>query len=488
MGCPIRSEIWACIAPGAPRLAVRYAYEDAICDHAGGESVYGEFFNTAIESAAFVEKNVERLLDIGRSYVPDGSKTAKAIDVARDAHRKGLDWLDARKAVLKATPSSNAQYSPINMGFQVIGLLYGKGFAHTLCLTVNCGYDTDCTGATVGSILGILKGYSRLPKKWTEPLGEGLATNASWGGIRNVLEGPNPIPASLAELTDRTIAMAKKVMAGVETSKDALMADESVFELLSRQPMTVHTPSPEHDVTVDYGDDPVIAPGEAKVVRTIIGNPHPESRTVACTLTVPEGWSAKPASRRVTIPASGQAEVRWTVRAPAGRIANSNRLTLVIETDRRIAPPATPIVLIGARAMQVAGPYATDRKPGRWKTVYGRGNSLPSDALPGPGVVYIRQWLRLDRAETMHVNVIGDVPTEAWLDGEPIEEPEHLKGRLRPAMYAGKARRLAKGFHEILVKVRVGTKRKKPEIHVILDRGNRYTDGCVEACWTQLPQ
>ncbi len=51
MGCPIRSEIWACIAPGAPRLAVRYAYQDAICDHAGGESVYGEFFNTAIESA-----------------------------------------------------------------------------------------------------------------------------------------------------------------------------------------------------------------------------------------------------------------------------------------------------------------------------------------------------------------------------------------------------------------------------------------------------
>jgi len=40
MGCPIRSEIWACIAPGFPRIAVRYAYEDAIIDHAGGESVF----------------------------------------------------------------------------------------------------------------------------------------------------------------------------------------------------------------------------------------------------------------------------------------------------------------------------------------------------------------------------------------------------------------------------------------------------------------
>ncbi len=44
MGCPIRSEIWACVAPGLPRVATRYAYIDAILDHAGGESVYGENF------------------------------------------------------------------------------------------------------------------------------------------------------------------------------------------------------------------------------------------------------------------------------------------------------------------------------------------------------------------------------------------------------------------------------------------------------------
>ena len=31
-GSFIRSEVWACIAPGLPRLAVRYAYEDAILD------------------------------------------------------------------------------------------------------------------------------------------------------------------------------------------------------------------------------------------------------------------------------------------------------------------------------------------------------------------------------------------------------------------------------------------------------------------------
>ena len=40
-GCYIRSEIWACLAPGNPELAARYAYEDAIVDHEG-EGMYGE--------------------------------------------------------------------------------------------------------------------------------------------------------------------------------------------------------------------------------------------------------------------------------------------------------------------------------------------------------------------------------------------------------------------------------------------------------------
>ena len=33
-GCFIRSELWACLAPGRPELAALYAYEDAIVDHA----------------------------------------------------------------------------------------------------------------------------------------------------------------------------------------------------------------------------------------------------------------------------------------------------------------------------------------------------------------------------------------------------------------------------------------------------------------------
>jgi hypothetical protein len=33
MGCPIRTEIWACLAAGRPRIVARYAIFDSIIDH-----------------------------------------------------------------------------------------------------------------------------------------------------------------------------------------------------------------------------------------------------------------------------------------------------------------------------------------------------------------------------------------------------------------------------------------------------------------------
>ena len=58
-----------------------------------------------------------------------------------------------------------------NAEIVVASLLYGKGdFAKTICLSVQCGFDTDCNGATVGSIIGMMKGENVLSEEWTKPL------------------------------------------------------------------------------------------------------------------------------------------------------------------------------------------------------------------------------------------------------------------------------------------------------------------------------
>ena len=52
-GAWIRTEVWACLFPGFPDLAVRYAYADACVDHRLGEGTYSAMFVAALESAAF---------------------------------------------------------------------------------------------------------------------------------------------------------------------------------------------------------------------------------------------------------------------------------------------------------------------------------------------------------------------------------------------------------------------------------------------------
>jgi len=83
-GCFIRSELWACIAPGNPQIAAKYAYEDAIVDHSS-EGMHAEVFCAALQSAAFVETDFYQLIEIGLSYIPKDSGVTNAVRVALQA-------------------------------------------------------------------------------------------------------------------------------------------------------------------------------------------------------------------------------------------------------------------------------------------------------------------------------------------------------------------------------------------------------------------
>jgi len=90
-----------------------------------------------------------------------------------------------------------------NACLTIMGLLYGEGdFEKTISYTVMGGLDTDCTGATAGSIAGAILGASKLPKKWIEPLGDTITT---------YLIGKERF--SVSDLARRFCAVAKQVLA-----------------------------------------------------------------------------------------------------------------------------------------------------------------------------------------------------------------------------------------------------------------------------------
>ncbi len=213
-GCFIRSELWACLAPGHPEIAVEYAYKDAIVDHSD-EGVYGEVFCAAIQSAAFGETDTDTLLDIGLSYIPEESALAGAVKLARECYRDGRGWKEARKAILLAYPDTFGLMrsvpdpeiprgplgfdAPANIGLMVMAWLYGQGdFSRSICIAAGCGEDADCTAGTLAATLGIAFGTGCFEERWTAPIGTAIKTFT----VDRTKEDLQ-IPETIEQLTER---------------------------------------------------------------------------------------------------------------------------------------------------------------------------------------------------------------------------------------------------------------------------------------------
>lgn len=502
MGCPIRSEIWACVAAGNPRLAAQFALRDAVVDHAGGESVYGELFNVTIQAAAFTIKDRDKLLQIGLSYLPKTSLTRKAVEEAMDSHRAGRDWKEARKRILGPQPHINAQYSPPNIGFQVVGWLYGKDFGDALCKAVNCGYDTDCTGATLGSILGILDGAKALPKKWTAPLGSKIAIN-DWElnrGLRFLREGPNPIPETIEDLTDRTIRIYRQVLArygAPSTSLESMMAPRDLAAGLS--PTRVSFAQGDLVASVDYEDDPQIMRGKKKKLTLEIKNPNPVALQGRLRVVAPAGWKVECSGLKETIPAHGA--IRQSLTLLVGKqaaLGNRNVCWFGWEDDKRPFQGLHPIALVGAPLWRVSKPtvpaekneakwidwagapeklrgrsYTRNSRTGLGTVVASEGFDLhPERYLTRPGVLYFQGFLHSpeERKVWFHLNPVG--PASLWLNGKRIMTSSK-KRRFRPSFWGtdegelhGEVH-LAKGWNEVLIKVVRLSSMKEVRLHFL---------------------
>ncbi|WNR45966.1 ADP-ribosylglycohydrolase family protein [Paenibacillus roseipurpureus] len=171
MGCPIRSEIWGFICPATPELASEYAYKDGALDH-DLLSIYAEQFLAVIESQAFILGDMEQLIEFGLKQIPKDNELYRCIQFVIQEFQEGLGWKKTRRRMLNHFSSPDASYSVQNIGLTVLALLYGKGdFTETMLIAVNSGYDTDCTAATAGAILGQLLGADRIPAIWLDKMG-----------------------------------------------------------------------------------------------------------------------------------------------------------------------------------------------------------------------------------------------------------------------------------------------------------------------------
>ena len=172
IGADIRSDPWGYAAPGRPEKAAEFAWRDAVVSHKA-TGIHGEMFFSAVIAAAFAVDDPIEAIEIGLTEIPKDCRTAKAVKAALGACRRDGDWNKTTDRILAKYDGMSMAHTLNNAELTVAGLWYGKkNFGRTIALTVMGGVDTDCTGATAGSILGAVLGAKRIPKKWTAPFGD----------------------------------------------------------------------------------------------------------------------------------------------------------------------------------------------------------------------------------------------------------------------------------------------------------------------------
>ena len=454
MGSPIRSEIWACLAPGTPEIAARYALEDAICDHGGGESVYGEVFNAVLQSCAFIVSDRLKLIEIGLSAIPPDSLTRRAVQRAVELYCAGVDWKATRHQIKNEFYAAVAQYSPINLGFQTIGLLYGDDFGDAICKAANCGWDTDCTAATVGATLGIMMGAKQLPRKWLAPLGSEISTNLKNGGIRHLRA-----PTDIHELTDEVCRLAPRVLSywGSDT---LITADEDCpidvpgFRLDSSwldecDPSCIQWDLGSLELKLRYRKHAAILGSEPVLFELELINGRPEPIGAAVSIELPGQWRLQPNEAvQATIASHSRLMLSYTITAPDAAIADSNRGTIQIEVLGRPALLRAPLVLLGGTKWLVS-PIFPERTleddcgigetewisapPEMWKEVWRSSNDLQAEELfkGRPGVIYLLHFRRAGQPHDVRLGVSNNSRMKLWLNGE-FQHQTRATTQIRP--------------------------------------------------------
>lgn len=194
IGGQIFIDTWGLVAPGNPDLAARYARAAASVTH-DGNGIYGGIFIAVAVSWAFVENDLQKILDEALSYIPADCEYARVVQAMRKFHRENPgDWRAAFRYLQQNFGydryPGNCHIIP-NAGVVILSLLYGEGdFDRTINICNMCGWDTDCNVANAGCIMGVRGGLQAISyEKWRAPINDLLICSSTVGSL-NILDLP----------------------------------------------------------------------------------------------------------------------------------------------------------------------------------------------------------------------------------------------------------------------------------------------------------
>lgn len=344
MGCPIRSEIWGFTCPGNPQTAAYFAYLDGSIDH-GPESIYGEQFYAAIEANAFFEQDLMKLIEGGLEFVPEDTELYRCITFVVEQYLDNVPWQTTRERLVRSFGSADASYSVVNIGITVMALLYGEGdFTDTMLIAVNSGYDTDCTAATAGAILGEILGAHKIPEFWLDKIGKNLVIGT----------------VQIKRYSDSILDLAKDTCAaGLSFARDGVISI-SITDIPDdvKPSLPVMVESPPVKIEIEYLTKPSVGVDEPATVAIIVKNNSDFARAGKVVITAPDSLQQSVEEIGVNIFQHSEinVEVEFYVRKDVSVLPQTNIITVAYQEGEQVIAKEQ-FGLAGASRMKVIGPF-----------------------------------------------------------------------------------------------------------------------------------
>jgi ADP-ribosylglycohydrolase len=189
IGAQIFIDGWAMVSPGNPEQAAYLAEQAGSVSH-DGESVHAAKLLAAMEAQAFVEADIERLLDVGLGFVPRDCLIRRVVEDVRAWHAgdNNNDWERTRALIAERYGydkfKGNCHVIP-NHALIILATLYGgDSFQAAMRIVNTAGWDTDCNAGNVGCLFGIRMGLAGIDAgpDFRNPIADRMYISTADGG------------------------------------------------------------------------------------------------------------------------------------------------------------------------------------------------------------------------------------------------------------------------------------------------------------------
>lgn len=202
IGAQIRCDAFGYVSPGRAWQAAWLAYQDAALSHTKN-GIYGEIFFAALIAESLVREfsELRECIESALAFIPSGSRFTKMVRTVSAWCEEDPGWQITRDRISRVYGHYHPVHTINNAALVLMGLLHSGGdFGRAISVAVMGGWDTDCNGATAGSVMGALLGARALPAKWTVPLNDTLHSAIDGYQIRRI-----------SNLSEETIQVIRKL-------------------------------------------------------------------------------------------------------------------------------------------------------------------------------------------------------------------------------------------------------------------------------------